>query len=301
MVVLILCGLGWGASIPMIKVAVSEGYKHFGLIFWQVVISAILLGAFLIALRRPLPLERRHLRMYVVIAIIGTILPNSTGFAAAVHLPAGVMALCMALVPMFAFPIALILGNEGFSWMKLLGLLCGLVGVLLLVLPEASLPDPSLVIFIPLALIAPVFYGFEGNYAAKYGPVDLDPIQMLCGASIVACVLTLPLALWSGHWIDPRFPWGAPDIALIGSSLIHGCVYATYFWMVARGGAVFAAQVSYLVTGFGLLWSMIFLGETYSSWIWLALLIIFLGLFIVQPRKRTALAPVAKPRQNKLT
>ena len=51
-----------------------------------------------------------------------------------------------------------------------------------------------------------------------------------------------------------------------------------------KAGAVFAAQVSYLVTGTGLLWSMAILGERYSLWVWGALAVVFAGLFLVQPR-----------------
>ena len=39
----------------------------------------------------------------------------------------------------------------------------------------------------------------------------------------------------------------------------------------ARIWAVFAAQVSYLVTGFGILWAKLLLGESYSSWVCAAL------------------------------
>jgi hypothetical protein len=60
----------------------------------------------------------------------------------------------------------------------------------------------------------------------------------------------------TGHFIDPRGPWGAPEAAIVLSSLVHAGVYAGYVWMVGRAGAVFAAQVSYLVTPFGVLWAM---------------------------------------------
>ena len=53
-----------------------------------------------------------------------------------------------------------------------------------------------------------------------------------------------------------------------------------------RAGAVFAAQGAYIVTGFGVLWSMLLLGEVYSIWIWAAMALIFAGLFLVQPRPR---------------
>jgi len=284
-IVLVLAGAGWGLTFPLTKIAVSEGYRHFGLIFWQLVISAILLGAITYGRGRPLQWRRENLKWYVLIALIGTILPNSASYEAARHLPSGIMSICIAMVPMFAFPVAMLMATDHFSWRRLAGLACGLVGVILLVGPEASLPDPALVIFIPLALIAPAFYGVEGNVVAKWGAAGMDPVQLLCGASLVGIVIVTPLTLWTGQWIDPRPPWGAPDVAVVVASVLHGLVYATYFWMVNRAGAVFAAQVSYLVTGFGILWAMILLDETYSSWIWIALAVIFAGLFLVQPRR----------------
>jgi drug/metabolite transporter (DMT)-like permease len=59
---------------------------------------------------------------------------------------------------------------------------------------------------------------------------------------------------------------------------------------VDRAGAVFAAQVSYLVTGFGVLWSMMILSERYSPFIWAALVLVLLGVALVQPRRRESLA-----------
>ena len=94
--------------------------------------------------------------------------------------------------------------------------------------------------------------------------------------------------LWSNQFIDPRRAYGAAEWALIWSSIIHAVVYSTYFWLVARAGAVFAAQVSYLVTGFGVVWAMVLLSETYSGWVWLAMLVMFVGLFLVQPRHQSA-------------
>ena len=293
---LAVLGAGWGITLPLAKIPVSEGYRHFGLIFWQLVISGILLGV-LTALRgRGLPLGRRQLIMYLVIALIGTVLPNSASYQAAVHLPAGVISILISMVPFFAFPIALALANDRFGWLRLGGLCCGVLGVALLVGPEASLPERSMVAFIPLALVAPALYGLEGNVVARWGTAGLDPIQLLFGASVVGAVIALPLAVATGHWIDPRPPWRAPDLALMLSSVIHAVVYSTYIWLVGRAGAVFAAQVSYLVTGFGVIWSMLLLGERYSGWIWAAMALIFLGLFLVQPRP--ALVEWGKARQD---
>jgi drug/metabolite transporter (DMT)-like permease len=272
------------------KIAVSEGYQHFGLIFWQMVLSAAVLGLLSALRRKGLPMGLPQLRLYVIIAIVGTVLPNSASYQALVHLPSGIVSILLSLVPMLAFPVALMLGVDQFGRLRLLGLLLGLCGVLLIVGPEASLPSRAMIAVIPLALIAPLCYGFEGNIVAKWGTYGCDAVQVLLGASLVGALLVLPLTLITGQWIDPRPPWGAPDLALIGASVIHAVVYACYVWLVGRAGSVFAAQVSYLVTGFGVMWAMLLLGERYSGYVWAAMGLLFIGLFLVQPRSKTDLA-----------
>ncbi|MCY4180701.1 MAG: DMT family transporter [Litoreibacter sp.] len=283
---LIAFGAGWGFSHPLTKIAVSEGYRHFGLIFWQLVLTSMLMALIALATRRKLVLSRPALRLYLVIAIIGTVLPNAATYQAAVYLPSGILSILLSLVPMLALPIALLLGNERFEPRRLLGLMFGLVAVLMIALPEASLPERAMLAFIPLAMIAPLFYAFEGNYVARWGTAGLDAVQVLLGGSLVGVVVALPLALGSGQWIDPRPPWGAPDYALMASAVIHGLVYTGYVWIIGRAGAVFAAQVSYLVMGFGVVWAMLFLGERYSLWVWAAFAVMLIGLALVQPRAR---------------
>lgn len=286
--VLIVMGAGWGVTQPLSKIAVSEGYRHFGLVFWQMVIGAAALGLVQAVRRKRLRFDPAALRVYVFIALVGTIIPNSASYEAIRHLPSGLVSILLALVPMFAFPIALLLGNERFVLLRFLGLALGLFGVLLIVAPEGSLPDRSMVLYVPRALIAPLFYGLEGNAVARWGTAGLSPLEVLLGASLVGAVLVLPVSLATGQFIDPRPPWGAPELALIAASLIHVAVYTTYVWLVGRAGPVFAVQVSYLVTGFGVLWAILILSEGYSGWVWGAMAVMMLGMFLVQPRPRVA-------------
>ena len=290
MFALLIMGAGWGITSPLSKIAVSTGHQPLGLVFWQMVIGGVLLGAIVFVRGGRLALGRRQITLYLAIAFLGTILPNTASYRAAAHLPAGVMSIVIAMVPMFAFPIALALGQDRFSIARVVGLGLGLGGVALLVGPEASLPDRAMVAFIPLALIAPFFYGLEGNFVGKFGTAGLDPIEVLFGASVFGAVLSFPLALGFGHWLNPLGGFGAPESALVLSSIVHALVYAGYVWLVGRAGAVFAAQVSYLVTIFGVGWAMLILDEAYSGYIWGALGLMLLGMFLVQPRDREELA-----------
>ena len=292
---LVVTGAAWGATQPLSKIAVSTGHGHFGLIFWQMVIGALFLGAVTALRGRRVVLTRPALRFALVVALIGTVIPNSASYIAVGHLPAGVMSILISTVPMLSFPIALALGADRFGAARLAGLVCGILGVALIALPEASLP-PGAAPWIAVALIAPLFYAIEGNYVATVGTAGLDAIAALAVVSAVGAGVALPLALATGQFIDPVAAWGAPERALVLSSLLHAGAYAAYVWLAREAGAVFAAQVSYVVTGTGVFWAMAILGERFPPTVWAALGVMMLGLALVQPRpKLAAVLPVVAP------
>ncbi|MEJ6394022.1 DMT family transporter [Gymnodinialimonas sp. 2305UL16-5] len=283
--VLVAMGALWGVTQPLSKIAVSEGYRDLGIIFWQMAIGAFGLGLFCLIRRKPLPLAPKQLGVYLLIALIGTLLPNSASFTAAVHLPSGILSIVIATVPMIAFPIALALGMDRFSALRMLGLLMGLTAIILIAAPDASLPGGGQITWVFVALIAPLFYAIEGNVVAKWGTAGLDAVQVLLGASLLGALIAAPLALATGEWINPLGPWSAPDWAIVGIALAHTAAYTIYVWLVGQTGAVFASQVGYLVTGFGVLWAKLILGESYSLWVWAALALMLMGVFLVQPRR----------------
>ena len=290
---LVLAGAAWGMSQPLSKIAVSQGYRNFGLVFWQSVVGAAAIGTVVLARGRGLPLTPPALRRYVAIALIGAVLPNAAGYEAARHLPAGLLSLMLSMMPMLAFPLALALRTERFSPARLAGLALGLGGVLLIALPDAGLPEAGMIAWLPLALVAPFFYALEVNVVARWGMGGTDPIQLLFGAATTAALISAPLALAGGQWIDPRPPWGAPDAALVTAAVLNISAYTTYVWLVGRAGPSFAAQTSYLVTGFGVLWAMLLLGERFSGWVWGALAVMMAGVALVQPQRG---APAARDR-----
>ncbi len=282
--ILLLLGIGWGSTQSLGKIAVSTGHGFFGLIFWQLVIGIAVLGALNLIRGGGFGVTRAGLTFALVIAFIGTIIPNSSFYIAVAHLPGGIMSILISTVPLISFPIALALGMDRFSPVRLAGLLCGLLGVALIAVPQASLPEAGMVVWLPLAMVGPLFYAIEGNYVARVGTAGLDAVQAMFWASLVGAVIVLPLALASGQWIDPLQPWGRAEMALLVSSCLHAVLYATYVWLAARAGAVFATQTSYIVTGSGVFWAMLLLGERFSGWIWAALVVMLVGLTLVRPR-----------------
>jgi len=285
---LCLFGILWGGTIPLSKISVSTGHHPIGLIFWQLTLGAAVLGLVLLYKRQTVPISRDYIVFYFIIALVGTIIPNGFSYFSAFHLPGGVMALVIALVPMFSLLIALVFRLEAFELVRAVGVVLGALAIALIVLPDTSLPDPAKAIFVATALIAPFFYGVEGNFLAVARLGGTNPITTLFGASVIGACLTFPASIAVDGFIDLRSGMGAAEWALVGSTSLHLIAYAGYIWLIGKAGPVFSAQVAYIVTPAGVVFSMIFLGEIQSYWLWIALLILLVGLALVQPRRPAA-------------
>ena len=288
--VLAVLGVGWGSTQSLGKIAVSTGHQPFGLIFWQLVIGAIVLGIVSAVRGRGLVFTKEALTFYGVVAVIGTLIPNATFYAAVSHLPAGIMSILISTVPMLAFPLALALGLDRFTLSRLAGLALGLTGVAMIAAPGAG--GAVSLGWLMLAMVGPLFYAIEANFVARGGTAGMDAVQAMFGVSVVGMVLAAPIALGTGQWVDP-FPMGRAEWALVASSVVHAIVYASYVWLASKAGSVFASQCAYLVTASGVFWAMALLGERFSPLIWLALVVMLAGVALVQPR--AAAQPAAQP------
>jgi drug/metabolite transporter (DMT)-like permease len=293
-VALLMIGALWGSTIPLTKVAVSTGHQPLGLIFWQLVIGIVVLGAVLLIRGWRPQLTREKLIFYFLLSVSGTLLPNSFSYMASAQLPAGVMAITIATVPMFALAMALGLKLEKFSIVRVMGVLIGFVAMVMIAAPETSLPEPEKAIFVLVALIAPFCYGIETNIIAAKTPADTDAVSTLFMVSVVGFFVIIPFTYGSGQWVDLSVEWDIAIYALIASSVIHAMTYVGYIWLVGFGGPVFGVQVAYPVTLSGVMFSIIFLEEGYSSWIWAALVLVIIGLALVQPKLHNEEKPVEK-------
>ncbi|MDH5798345.1 MAG: DMT family transporter, partial [Paracoccaceae bacterium] len=157
-------GAAWGLTNPLTKVAVSTGYQPLGIMFWQLVIVAVFSGGFLVLRKRRPPLHKKALVLYAVIALVGTIIPDFLVYTSAVHIPAGILSIIMAIAPMLSLPIALLLRIETFSVQRMFGAILGLVAIVLMVGPKDGLANATEAFFALVVLCAAGFYALQGHF-----------------------------------------------------------------------------------------------------------------------------------------
>lgn len=141
---LVLSGILAGGAISLTKLARINGVPFIPFVFWMTAISATGLLVVSLVRRAPPPLHVDHVRSYAIVGLLATVLPQIVISLVAHKIPPSIFALNYTLIPALVFVMALGLGLERFRWPALAGIALGLLGVLLIVVPAASLPDPAM-------------------------------------------------------------------------------------------------------------------------------------------------------------
>lgn len=285
LVMLVGGGVTWGVTFSLAKLVTETGIDPIGLALLTGAVGALILLPY--ALSRPggIPLRRDYLETYVVAGLLGTAIPSCILFAAASRMPVGVLAIIVSLMPLMTYGLALSLRMERFRIRRAAGIGIGLAAVLMIVLPDAGLPQRAMVGWVLFALMIPLAYAGENVYIALRRPADSNPYALLCGMLTAASLILLPVVLVSGRWVPPESLDAEIMLLILALSLVNIVGYVTFLELIRGAGVLFAALMGYVVTVSGVLWGVAIFGETHSVWIWAALALLFVGVALVNPRR----------------
>ena len=194
----------------------------------------------------------------------------------------------MTLVPIFTYAITIPFGFEKPEFKRILGLVFGTLAILLIVIPENSLPEPEAVPWILLSCLGSAFYSLEGIVIATKMPEKLNPIGVACVGNFLAVIFLLPLLYSSGQQMSLNWPPDTAGLAIFGISFISAIAYTLYIYVIKITGPLFASQSAYVVTLAGVFWGMAIFEEEHSVWVWASLLSMMVGLALVTPRRKSA-------------
>ena len=290
---LLFGGIAYGGMFSANKIVAGVDFPVFAYTFWMALfagLTLLLVGA--VTGTMP-PISRAHLMQYLRLAVLAVMLPVLATAFAAHALPAGVITLVLTLVPGVTYLMSFALRMERFEAMSLAGLGLGAGGVLLIVLPEQSLPEAGAWVWMLVALVAAVAAAGSNVVAAAYRPPKTHSLALACGILLAAAVVMLPVMLIAdGPYLFTDAGW--PGIAgMAWAAAIHCVTFYCFQEVTRRAGAVFFAQFNYLVVAAGIFWALILFDETLSIWVWAALACMVVGIWLVNTgaRRRTVGGP----------
>ena len=289
LIVLLLMGTLWGLQFAMLKLAVESGRPELNVLLMALVLISVVY-AILVALRgRAIRFTRENLVFFVIIAILGYILPMGATLYAAPHLPAGIITLFASLSPIATFAVAIGLRTEPVSRIRIGAMLLGCVSALLVLGPEAELPGYGAIGWMLLVLIVPLTYGVESIYVSARWPKGMGVLELGLGEAIVAAILTLPFFFLFGEPASFGIGFSVADLAIVVFVLCGIFEILMYFWLIRTTGGVLVTFGTFVSLFAGIAWGMVIFSERHGPPVWLAVtfLVGALALVCLDTARRT--------------
>lgn len=286
---LIILGFLWGTGYSIARFAMTNGVTPFGYSFWQSLGPAIIIGLIAVLRRTPGGHKPSHITFYFICGLTGIAVPNTAMYFTAAHLPASVLAMVVNIVPIVAYPLALLLKLENFRWLRLLGIALAICGLMLLILPRASMPA-VMVPWILFALITPFSFALCSIYIARYRPDELDTCTLAAGMLISSSILLTPMVFFTHHFYLFHLPLTTPDWVILLEIILSSMGYLLLFYLIKVAGPVYYSLVDTIVVLTGLFWGHMIFGEQLNQYTSMALLFILSALILVTQQQRMALS-----------
>ncbi len=277
--ILITLGAIWGASYLFIKVGGAE-IPPFTFVEGRTLIAAL---ALLVAMRwrgETLPRTRREWLPLVAMGIFNGVIPYTAITWGELYISSGLAAILTATMPIFTILLAhWFTRDEKLTALKIVGILVGFVGVVVLFLDELT-RGLRIEFWGQLAVvIAAASYALATIIARKF----LNGVSHLVastGQLASAALWMLPLSLAFDHPLALR-----PSLVAIGSLAILALLgtafaYLLYYWLIEHTGATRTSLVTYLIPITGVLLGALLLHEPLrlDALVGLALIIAGVGL-----------------------
>ena len=282
---LAVMGVGWGGSFSLLRLARLDGAPAIGIAFWEGFGAGALLLLYMLARRVAVPLDRASLRFYLVSGFLGIGLPICFVTWAAAYLPVGILTLTMVLVPILTYGISIPLGVERYAPVRVAGIVAGLAGIALVLLPETSLPEPRMTGFAAMAFASTVCYAIQNVYVARSTPAGMGALAMSMGTLLVGGAMLIPIMLATDSTLALLGSWGLQQWAAMGMTLINATCTIIFLRLILSAGPVFTSLTAYVMTLSGLLWGILLFDERFSGWVWAAFALLFVGVGLVGVRR----------------
>jgi drug/metabolite transporter (DMT)-like permease len=262
----------WGGSFLFMRIAVPD-LGPAPLMELRVGLAALALLAVLLW-RGGLPVILRRWKPILLVGALNAALPFLMYGYAAEGLGAGFLSVSNAAAPLWGAMIGWVWLRDRLPAMRVLGLVIGFVGIVVLVWDKFDFSDGGTGLPVVAALLAPLCYGIAANSTKRYLS-GVDALSCATGSMVSAALLLMPIAIWTWPSEPVSMQTWAATVTL--ALLCTAIAYVTYFRLIATVGPTAAVSVTFLVPVFGVFWGMLLLDEEVTGTMLVGAAIILIG------------------------
>jgi drug/metabolite transporter (DMT)-like permease len=257
----------WGGSFFFNGVVLRE-LPPLTVVLLRVALAAMILLPVLRAYRIRFPVGLSGWKPFFAIALLNNVLPFSLIVIGQTYIPSGLASILNATTPLFTVVVMAAAGDEKLHARRVVGVVTGLVGVIILHGQDVYGQDPGFQsgegVGILLCLAAAFSYGLSALYARRKlsnsPPLATATFQLLASA----LMMTIVAAVAERPWQLPM-PGVTTWLAMIGlSALSTALAYIVFFQVLRRSGSTNVMLVTLLIPVTAILLGYLVLGESIS-------------------------------------
>ena len=290
---LVVLSVLWGASFYFFKVLIAE-LPILTIVLGRLGLAALLMNLLMVLKGNALPSSPRLWGAFIVMGLLNNVVPFILLVWSEIRISSGLAAILNATTPIFAVIVAhFTTANEKLNWSKGIGLLCGFLGVIVLIGPSilADVGGDQLPADL-VCLLAAFIFALAGIYGRRFK--DVPSLTVATGQVTASTLVLLPITLVADQ------PWNLPNPsihawgALAGIAVLSTAIaYVMYFRILAAAGATNTLLVTFLVPISAILLGVVFLNEAFTTQTLAGMLLIALGLAAIDGRAAAALRRAA--------
>ncbi len=276
---LIILSIIWGGSFFFIEICLRD-LPTLTIVFFRVLLAALTLYIYLAIRRTPMPLDPKLWRDFFVMGFLNNLVPFSLIVYGQTYIESGLASILNATVPIFTVLLAHFLTrDERINSGKLVGIILGLLGVVLLMGPEALKGFSSNIIGQLSVLGGAVSYALASIFGRRFR--DVPSSVTATGMLTSSAIMLMPFA-----FIIDR-PWQySPSpttiAALLGLAILSTAIaYLMFFYVLQVAGATNVSLVTLLIPVSAVLLGAVILGERLQWTSFVGMGFIFFGLLAI--------------------
>jgi drug/metabolite transporter (DMT)-like permease len=282
-VLLVVLGLMWGTSYAFIKLGVQT-LPTFTLITARLLIGFLLLATVVAVAREPLPRNPRTYLNLLVMAVANIVIPFTLITSAEQSVPSSIAAIINGAVPLVVILLAgLVFHDEPITVNRLIGLLVGYAGVIVIVSPGLATSTGGQISG-ELALVGSTISYGVGAVFARAKMRGLRPMIPALFQVGFALVIVASLAFINERPLDVA--WNANAlIAVVWLGIFgSGLAYLINFRLLARLGATRTAILAYFLPIVGIVTGALMFGEHIDQVVAIGTGMVIAGIALVNSR-----------------
>ncbi len=284
-VMLITLATVWGGSFLFNAILVAE-LPVITIVAIRVTVAALALWGFVRFTDRKIPTSPQVWGALLILGVLNNAIPFSLIVQGQTQITSGLASILNATTPLFTILVAgFFLTDERFSVLRVLGVVVGFSGVILMVGPEAlsGLGDDFWAQL--CALGAALSYGFASVFGRRFRELRVDPVMVATGQVTMSSLVLWPIALWiDGPQDIMGLSFNAAASMFGLAVLCTSFAYILYFRILERAGATNISLVTFLVPISAIILGVLVLGESILIKEIIGMTLIGLGLAIIDGR-----------------